>query len=43
MALDHSLSLIYSLNSGLKIRLPPPLLFIAFVPSASCAYVFGRL
>lgn len=43
MALDHSLSLIYSLNSGLKIRLLPPLLFIAFVPSASWAYVFGRL
>ena len=43
MALDHSLSLIYSLNSGLKIRLLPPLLCIAFVPSASCAYVFGRL
>ena len=42
MALDHSLSLIYSLNSGLKIRLLPPLLCIAFVPSASCAYVFGR-
>ena len=43
MALDHSLSLIYSLNSGLKIRLLPPLLCIAFVPSASYAYVFGRL
>ena len=43
MALDHSLSLIYSLNSGLKIRLLPPLLCIAFVPSALCAYVFGRL
>ena len=43
MALDHSLSLIYSLNSGSKIRLLPPLLCIAFVPSALCAYVFGRL
>ena len=43
MALDHSLSLLYSLNSGLKIRLLPPLLCIAFVTSASCAYVFGRL